>query len=81
MQLKLAVLLHNNILSDFQFGFGTDLSTINAANVVGNYLIVFAFVDLSKAFDSVDHELVLNKFRKVGFGPKAVKWFRHYFVD
>ena len=60
----MTVLLHNNILSDFQFGFGTDLSTINAANVVGNYLIVFAFVDLSKAFDSVDHDLLLQSLKR-----------------
>lgn len=39
------------------------------------------FVDLSKAFDSVECMLPLNKLRNSGFGPKAVKWSRNYFVD
>lgn len=52
--------------------------------VVINYLIgaldrkqhcAALFVDLSKGFDSVDHELLLNKLRDAGFCPNAVKWF------
>ena len=39
------------------------------------------FEDLSKAFYSVDHELLLNKLRDVGFGPKAVKCFTNYYED
>ena len=38
------------------------------------------FLDLSKVFDSVDHELLLNKLRNAGFGPKAVKWLRNYYI-
>ncbi len=39
------------------------------------------FVDLSKAFDSVNHELLLNKLSSAGFGPGTLKWFRNYLVD
>lgn len=39
------------------------------------------FVNLPKAFDSVHHELLLNKLRIVGFGHRRIKWFGNYFVD
>jgi hypothetical protein len=35
------------------------------------------FVDLSKAFDSVDHELFLARLRNIGLSEGAVNWFRN----
>ena len=89
LQLK-QFLAAENILNDFQSGFRTGHSTITAATIVTNDIInaldkkqhcAALFVDLSKAFDSVDHALLLNKLRSIGFSPKAVKWFQNYFTD
>ncbi len=38
-------------------------------------------MDLSKAFDSVNHELLLNKLSSAGFRPGTLKWFRNHLVD
>lgn len=65
-------------------------STLTAATIVTNYIIgaldrkqhcTALFVDLSEAFDSVDHGLLLNKLRTIGFSPQAVKCFQNYFID
>ena len=39
------------------------------------------FVDSSKAFDSVDHELLLARLRNIGLSEGAVNWFRNYYSD
>jgi hypothetical protein len=33
---------------------------------------------MSKAFDSVNHEILLNKLKAIGLSPSAVSWFRSY---
>jgi hypothetical protein len=38
-------------------------------------------VDSSKAFDSVDHELLLARLRNIGLCEGAVNWFRNYLSD
>lgn len=42
-----------------------------------HYVNIFA-VDLSKAFNLVDHELPLDKFANAGFGSKTLEWFKNY---
>ena len=39
------------------------------------------FVDLSTAFDSLDHELLLNRLSDIGIGDTAIKWFRNYLKE
>ena len=36
------------------------------------------FLDLKKAFDTVDHDIVLKKLHKYGLADCAVDWFRDY---
>ncbi len=36
------------------------------------------FVDLSKAFDTVHHPLILHKLCNIGLRRKAYKWFQNY---
>ena len=36
------------------------------------------FLDISKAFDTVSHELLLSKLSNLGLSPSAVSWFQSY---
>ena len=38
-------------------------------------------LDLSKAFDSICHEKLLQKLSAVGSSPAVVRWFRSYLSD
>ena len=37
-----------------------------------------AYLDMSKAFDSINHCILLNKLTKIGLSETAVAWFRSY---
>ena len=36
------------------------------------------YIDLKKAFDSVDHALLLSKLSGYGISEASLKWFRSY---
>ena len=77
----------NNIIYDLQFGFRQNFSTAHALiNVTGNirqaldegYIGCGIFVDLLKAFDTVDHEILLAKLNNYGVCGVSNDWFRSY---
>lgn len=77
----------SNILSPFQSGFRSNFSTTTALLKFTNdifssfdkgQLTGAIFIDLSKAFDMVDHYLLLDKLFSIGLSHQAVLWFNAY---
>ena len=77
----------NNLLHEYQFGFQKGKSThmaliflidkINEALDQGN-CVIGIFIDFSKAFDTVDHNLLLQKMKLYGIQGTANQWFHDY---
>jgi len=44
-------------------------------------LTAVVLLDMSKAFDSINHNMLLVKLHDVGASPSAIKWFRSYLTS
>ena len=42
------------------------------------YALLLVLLDVSKAFDSLNHNLLLGKLRKLGFKASVISWFSSY---
>ena len=80
-------LLKHNILYNKQFGFqkghSTEHAVINITNEIlnefdKNRFTIGIFIDLSKAFDTVNHEILLKKLDMHGIRNNNLLWFRNY---
>ena len=74
----------NSIINDFQFGFRAGYSSYMpimqmydhvSQNLENNYFCIGIFFYLSKAFDTVNHKILLSKLQYYGVRNAAIKWF------
>ena len=77
----------NKLLSKFQFGFRSRLSTELAATLLWDEfrkcvdqdkLVGATFIDLSKAFNTTSHSNLLQKLPQYGIKEGGLSWFTDY---
>lgn len=80
----------NNVLNDRQFGFrnlvGPNDALLQYSSFIyktldSNKKVLTCFLDVKKAFDSVDHTILIEELQKIGFRNEALNWFRNYLAD
>lgn len=80
----------NDLLSERQFGYrkqrSTELATLLLADDIrravdqGN-IVGALYVDLSKAFDTLSHSILLEKLKSFGLNGAAQEWFADYLFN
>ena len=88
---RLIIFLENfDILFENQFGFRKLHSSYMALMVLVDKLIkslqngefvIGVYLDFSKAFDTVDHEILLSKLSHYGIRGNSLKWFQSYLFN
>ena len=79
----------NSLLDNRQHGFRKDYSTSSAIFEITQHLYTnmdkgnityCAFIDYSKAFDTLDHNILLDKLHNLGISKHVIAWCRSYLV-
>ena len=80
----------NNLLIPNQFGFrkgySTDYAIIQLLDKITESFankehIIGVFMDLSKAFDTIDHDILIYKLKRYGIQGIALSWIRDYLTN
>ena len=83
-------LISNKLLSPKQFGYRKKVSTTDAVLQCTEFVrtemdkentVCGAFLDLSKAFDSISHEILIEKLKCLGFDGTSTQLIRSYLKD
>ena len=81
---------NNKLFYKNQYGFrkhhSTELAAIELIDRISGYMDtgkihICIFLDLSKAFDTLDSSIILDKLKYYGFGNTPLKWFHSYLKD
>ena len=77
----------NHIFYKFQSGFRSNYSTDTCLTYLSNKILTgfdnglltgLIAIDLQKAFDTIDHAILLRKMKILGFSENVIKWFTSY---
>ena len=80
----------NNILNETQHAYRKHHSTNTCLNEIINFMyeqldggnyVGIASIDLSKAFDTISHSLLLHKLNKLGLGGSCTNWCGSYLKE
>ena len=78
-------LFQDNILYNYQSGFRKNHSTNLCHSLLSDKILKgfdkglftrMVLIDLQKAFDIINHEILLGKLHAIGFSEKTVAWFK-----
>ena len=87
---QLTSIIDNGFIDDNQFGFRRGFSTEDAAIKFVNQIqkdlnlkkhVVTVYVDVSKAFDSCDHKILMKKIEKTGLDITGLNLMRSYLLN
>ena len=82
-----AFLDENKILCRFQLGFIKSFSMDSCLSHLSNKIATgfksglftgMILIDLQKAFDTINHDILINKMEYLGFSKDAIFWFKSY---
>ena len=80
----------NNLFYHYQSGFRKNYSTNSCLSYLQNKILQgfdsnlstgMILIDLQKAFDTIDHKILLDKMYYFGFSEKVVLWFKSYLSE
>ena len=83
-------LCKHKLINTTHFGFWSKHSMehalISLIETIKKYLddgeiVCGVFIDLQKAFDTVNHEILLEKFKDYGIRSKQNDWFRYFLTN
>ena len=86
----IAFINKHNILYKYQFGFRQNHGTNTALiclmdriikSIDSGDIVLGIFLDFSKAFDTVNHKILINKMYKYGARGTAIEWFKSYLTN
>ena len=91
MHIQLTSFLNKNkVLSSFQFGFrkkhSTNHALISLTEMIrlaldNDQFVCGVFINLQKAFDTVDHKILLSKINHYGIKGIPYEWFKSYLTN
>ena len=78
------------LLDNRQHGFRRDHSTVSALFELSQFIydkvdnkeyVCCIYIDYSKAFDTLDHDILCKKLEKYGLCPAVISWCKNYLTD